>query len=1578
MLSIELRDIYTKNYIVTFIFLLLGCVSAEAQTYWMQRGGGLTTDEGMDISIDDNGNTYTTGYFSATASFGNNDLVSAGVTDIFLTKLNPSGVYQWAIRAGGSGSERALCIKTDGQGNSYITGFYYQTASFENQSITSSGAQDVFIAKYNNSGVLQWVKTAGGVNADIGNGITIDDDGNVFVTGEFSGTATFGGFSLTSQDNSVDIFTVKLDNDGNFLWARKGSAPYIDRGIDLACDLDGNVYVTGQFSDTITFEQTHNNNMFNAIFIIKYDGDGNEQWFRRIGGGAVNVVRGIVAYQNSHVYITGDFEGTAVFFGPPNTNLSHTYDKRIFIAKYGTEGTLSWASAASSESELHSKNIAVDGSGNPYIVGNYRCKLSSYADEYGQGIFNSVGFSEVFVAKYNSGGAWQFSRTLGSRQNDFGNGITVNSSNQMHITGSYSDQLFFTSANPTTWYDHYFIINSSNNSYCNDPSYFELLGTNSVGSADVFIANNFDPNREPYDYYVRTGSGCDRSYLGVCADISCADTFEFCKTGGLSAYSHTYYLSGPEFDYLWSTGSTEYYTYFGPNDGGVHTVTQTTADGCFVSTDTFFVDIHHIPEIPLISDNIPINNYNYNTDTIYICETDSVLLIGHEEEGFYHFWEGPSGFLEENDSVWVSDNGTYYFVHVNEFDCEAQNQVVVQLDYLLPDIDPRLICWEDEDMNDSITICENQGFNMFVYDTISNPNADSICIPYSTLIWTVTSPNGFYVLEANSCGPTTAWSTAHTFYPDTFGWYFIDVFMYRQNLCGADTFLLSDSIYVDPLPSPQDSFYLYIEGDTLLCPGEEALLVGHSSNPYPEGPFTWYFTNTTIQNDSIVIDQEATYRFTTSYSITNSYGCTEYYFGQDSIEVQLKEHPVVNVEPVNGLLCPNDSVKLECTGDFVDFEWQGPFGSFGGNNPVVYVNLPGAYYCIGTDADGCQLISNTVQVDQYTTPFLIAYPSEIYCLGDSVEIHVVTSEGSVVQWLAPLSGSDLTQTVSDPGTYTCSVNSCNITTLASITVQHSGIEATITPNGPLSFCIGDSVILQGDPAADFYEWLPGGSTQEQITVTSSGTYTLIASDLQGCLDTNSVQVNVSTDTIIPTLIASPDSILCNEDSVEITLQVSPGSPIQWQPPLSGSGLFQTVNSPGTYTCIVTACGATEELSITVSEANVEAIITPSGPLQFCDGDSVILSANDSIQFYNWEPGNSNQQQITVFTSGTYTLTTSDISGCSDSASISVIVYSDTVPPELVAEPDTVICNADSITIEVQASPGSPIEWLSPLSGSSLSQVIDQPGTYSCNITSCGVTYQADITITQSFIDAEIDADGPVTFCVGDSVTLQANSGPASYLWQPGGSMQAQLIVYNSGSYTVVTSDGGSCSAESAAIIIETVPNNLEAPTVSDTSICPENYAILVASGPGSVFWYDQIGAQTPISTNVSYTTPVLNLPATYYVVSHDEYCESEPASATVSIDDCEDIEIPNVFTPNGDNVNETFVLSALGITCFEGKIYNRWGRLLYEWNDVSQGWDGTIQRSGAQAKEGVYYYIINYCDYKKDTHQAAGFVELIR
>jgi len=214
--------------------------------------GGTANDYGQSIAVDKSGNVYITGYFTGTAAFGSVSKTSKGNNDIYLAKYHKSGILQWVESAGGSGEDFGFGIAVDSLGNVYITGNYQGAASFDSVTKTSAGGFDIFVAKYNSSGSIQWAQSAGGASNDYGQAIAIDDNGNSYITGYYYDAITFGTISKTSK-GSADIFIAKYNTSGAVQWAQSAGGTSADLANGIALDSIGNVYVTGYYQGTINF-----------------------------------------------------------------------------------------------------------------------------------------------------------------------------------------------------------------------------------------------------------------------------------------------------------------------------------------------------------------------------------------------------------------------------------------------------------------------------------------------------------------------------------------------------------------------------------------------------------------------------------------------------------------------------------------------------------------------------------------------------------------------------------------------------------------------------------------------------------------------------------------------------------------------------------------------------------------------------------------------------------------------------------------------------------------------------------------------------------------------------------------------------------------------------------------------------------------------------------------------------------------------------------------------------------------------------------------------------------------------------
>jgi len=254
---------------------------AAGNVLWVKSAGGNYEDWASSVSSDASGNAYVTGFFgSSTITFGSTTLTNAGGSDIFIAKYDSNGNVLWAKSAIGSGSNGGNSVATDFSGNIYITG-YFSSPIITFGSITLSSIMynnnDIFITKYDANGNVLWAKSVGSNGYEYGNCVSIDNSGNVYITGKFAySTITFGSTTLSSEGSSYDIFIAKYDANGNVLWAKSvGGINTNDIGNSVATDASGNVYMTGYYScPTINFGS---NSLTNAgitgssdMFIAKY------------------------------------------------------------------------------------------------------------------------------------------------------------------------------------------------------------------------------------------------------------------------------------------------------------------------------------------------------------------------------------------------------------------------------------------------------------------------------------------------------------------------------------------------------------------------------------------------------------------------------------------------------------------------------------------------------------------------------------------------------------------------------------------------------------------------------------------------------------------------------------------------------------------------------------------------------------------------------------------------------------------------------------------------------------------------------------------------------------------------------------------------------------------------------------------------------------------------------------------------------------------------------------------------------------------------------------------------------------
>jgi len=248
------------------------------------------------------------------AIFDATTLTSAGQRDMFVVKYNSAGDLQWAKSAGGIASgDVAEGVAVDKNGYIYVGGSFTDSASFDAQKVYSNGEIDASLTKYDQNGNVIWVKTGGGPGDDKVKAVALDDDGNIYVTGYFDSTAVFGTTPVQGNDGS-DIFVAKYNSSGNLLWIKQASSSGTDYGMGIAVT-PGGCFITGKFSTTVTFETIPLTTFGGEdAFIAAYDLSGNFQWVKQIGGTDKDNGNYIASSPSSQLYATGYFKSSTANF----------------------------------------------------------------------------------------------------------------------------------------------------------------------------------------------------------------------------------------------------------------------------------------------------------------------------------------------------------------------------------------------------------------------------------------------------------------------------------------------------------------------------------------------------------------------------------------------------------------------------------------------------------------------------------------------------------------------------------------------------------------------------------------------------------------------------------------------------------------------------------------------------------------------------------------------------------------------------------------------------------------------------------------------------------------------------------------------------------------------------------------------------------------------------------------------------------------------------------------------------------------------------------------------------------------
>jgi Beta-propeller repeat len=425
--------IYKKfiNMKRVFVFILCAIfLTTKAQVpnfQWAKQFTGSVNVILNAMAREANGNIISTGECNGLVDFdpGIGIVVPSiiGAEDCFISKLDASGNYLWVKTIGGSSSAiYSQTIAIDSNANIFIGGFFNGTIDFDpsatQYNISSSGYEDIFIAKYDSNGSFVWAKQIGEAqNNESVNAITIDPFGNVYTTGRFKFTMDFdpgvGVHYLTAPviggSTATNAFILKLDNNGNFKWAKNFGNTNYEEGYDITTDNDGNVYTIGDFQGTVDFDPgigifnlVQTNNFSDGAYISKLDSNGNFVFARGFYEAAYG--RSISVDSQHNIFTTGKFTGSVDFDPSLSSFIVAATSYGAFISKLNTSGNFLWAKGISGINPISAmgNSITQDIGGNVYVTGVYAGTIDF---DPGTPIFNlssnPVNNKDFFVLKLN-------------------------------------------------------------------------------------------------------------------------------------------------------------------------------------------------------------------------------------------------------------------------------------------------------------------------------------------------------------------------------------------------------------------------------------------------------------------------------------------------------------------------------------------------------------------------------------------------------------------------------------------------------------------------------------------------------------------------------------------------------------------------------------------------------------------------------------------------------------------------------------------------------------------------------------------------------------------------------------------------------------------------------------------------------------------------------------------------------------------------------------------------------------------------------------------------------------------------
>ncbi len=417
---------------------------ATGTPIWQFGFGGPAIDSAKAIAVGPAGEVYICGYIEGEADFGGSvgKKKSAGKSDAFVAKLDPTGKLVWAQTFGAAREDVANAIAVRGD-KVVVAGSFLDQITVGSFTKKSAGSDDLFIAELDKDGNAEWLWTAGGIDSDGVNAITAVADGGWVIGGSFTDsleiTAGTHPLSLKSK-GQTDALLIKLAAGGDTEWVKQFGGCYNDTILHVASDANSNVFVQGVFRDIADWggePLKAGGGSDNDVVLAKYDVNGDHVWSQRFGNAFNEVAGGVAVDPAGNVTMAGSFENKgSISFGDKDDHVS-LGEADVFVARFSNDGKLAWAKTFGGERIDVGYDVAVDRSGNALVTGWFEGTV-----DFGKGTVSTKNLNkDVFVLKLDAKGDTVWASTFGDKDHDQGRAIAVDDKGNAYVTGLYRFEL---------------------------------------------------------------------------------------------------------------------------------------------------------------------------------------------------------------------------------------------------------------------------------------------------------------------------------------------------------------------------------------------------------------------------------------------------------------------------------------------------------------------------------------------------------------------------------------------------------------------------------------------------------------------------------------------------------------------------------------------------------------------------------------------------------------------------------------------------------------------------------------------------------------------------------------------------------------------------------------------------------------------------------------------------------------------------------------------------------------------------------------------------------------------------------